>query len=154
MFNQSSILDSSMASIKSTLLNLTSFQRPLNIYKGSLTAPQTTQLTPQASVGHLRSSLSPHHVFSDNQEKSQSKHSALIPPLPIGLIHAANAQLDGVQPPLPSNPSLNATTNTSFSSTAKKSTTSLTQQRREIVDRLIDTRKQRSSADKRPTIIH
>ena len=46
MFNQSSILDSSMASIKSTLLNLTSFQRPLNIYKGSLTAPQTTQLTP------------------------------------------------------------------------------------------------------------
>jgi hypothetical protein len=53
MFNQSSILDSSMASIKSTLLNLTSFQRPLNIYKGSLTAPQTTQLTPQASVGHL-----------------------------------------------------------------------------------------------------
>ena len=96
-----------------------------------------------------------HHVLSD-QEKSHSKHSALIPPHPIGLIHAANAQLDGVQP-LPcfqSNPSLNATTNTSFSSTAKKSTTSLTQQRREIVDRLIDTRKQRSSADKRPTIIH
>jgi len=97
-----------------------------------------------------------HHVLSD-QEKSHSKHSALIPPLPIGLIHAANAQLDGVphqQPCFQSNPSLNATTNTSFSSTAKKSTTSLTQQRREIVDRLIDTRKQRSSADKRPTIIH
>ena len=97
-------------------------------------------------------------MLSD-QEKSHSKHSALIPPLPIGLIHAANAQLDGVQQPnhqLPcfqSNPSLNATTNTSFSSTAKKSTTSLTQQRREIVDRLIDTRKQRS-ADKRPSIIH
>lgn len=69
--NQSSILDSSLASLKSSLANmnpLVSLQKPINSsshhYKASSAAP-TTQLTPQASMSQLmRASVS----FSGEQK--------------------------------------------------------------------------------------